>query len=318
MLKSHKHCLKKVLTVLQIVPNKTKITPMFSGEKANFGIEIVECEEYVFKFWIRSVLNEKISNKYTLLPKISHHNITNKSVIFTLEKSRFSDCKNIKVQLQCRNKYTNLKSTNTTQSLEIGLETLEDYDVCRARAYIVKLKLKLRKWTEWFKLKEDKISPILKTATMSLGIIIVGVLMFLLAILFIIKKKLEQRRYIQYTKIHESAKSLPAHMIFDNIDTLSHVLDNAAFHQDKVMEEFEILEEHVKKEVEAKESFDIACNNLGRNRYRDILPYDSNLVTLSRHTGFPKSTYFNASWVNNFYAISLPATSSSGFEIVTH
>ena len=30
MLKSHKHCLKKVLTVWQIVLNKTKITPIFS------------------------------------------------------------------------------------------------------------------------------------------------------------------------------------------------------------------------------------------------------------------------------------------------
>ena len=30
MLKSHKHCLKKVLTVWQIILNKTKITPIFS------------------------------------------------------------------------------------------------------------------------------------------------------------------------------------------------------------------------------------------------------------------------------------------------
>ena len=29
MLKSHKHCLKKVLTVWQIILNKTKITPIF-------------------------------------------------------------------------------------------------------------------------------------------------------------------------------------------------------------------------------------------------------------------------------------------------
>ena len=30
MLKNHKHCLKKVLTVWQIILNKTKITPIFS------------------------------------------------------------------------------------------------------------------------------------------------------------------------------------------------------------------------------------------------------------------------------------------------
>ena len=74
-------------------------------------------------------------------------------------------------------------------------------------------------------------------------------------------------------------------MIFDNSETLSDELDNAAFLQEEVMNEFEKLEEYVKEKIVPEENSGIASENLTRNRYRDILPYDSNLVTLSRPTG---------------------------------
>ena len=48
-----------------------------------------------------------------------------------------------------------------------------------------------------------------------------------------------------------------------------------------------------------KETIDIAKteDNMKRNRYRDVVPFDSNIVYLSRETGDPPSTYINASEV---------------------
>ena len=99
---------------------------------------------------------------------------------------------------------------------------------------------------------------------------------------FIIKKKHQLRTAL---KIEKTDKVLPAHMVFENLEKLSDELDNAASLQEEVMNEFEKLEEYVKQEIEPEETAGIASENLTRNRYRDILPYDSNLVTLSRPSG---------------------------------
>ena len=93
---------------------------------------------------------------------------------------------------------------------------------------------------------------------------------------FVIKKKHQLRTNL---KIEKTDKVLPAHMIFDNSETLSDELVNAAFLQDEVMNDFAKLEKFVKQEIEPEETTGIASENLMRNRYRDILPYDSNLVT---------------------------------------
>ena len=74
-------------------------------------------------------------------------------------------------------------------------------------------------------------------------------------------------------------------MVFENSETLPDELDNAALLQGEVMDEFDKLEEYVKEKIDAEESTEVASKNLVRNRYKDILPYDSNLVTLATPTG---------------------------------
>ena len=74
-------------------------------------------------------------------------------------------------------------------------------------------------------------------------------------------------------------------MIFEKIENLQDELDFAAVLQNEVMGEFQKLEEYVKQKIEPEESDEVACENLARNRYSHILPYNSNLVTLSKPTG---------------------------------
>ena len=61
-------------------------------------------------------------------------------------------------------------------------------------------------------------------------------------------------------------------MIFEKIENLQDELDFAAVLQNEVMGEFQKLEEYVKQKIEPEESDEVACENLARNRYSDILP----------------------------------------------
>ena len=107
----------------------------------------------------------------------------------------------------------------------------------------------------------------------------------------IIMKKRNQ--WNTYIVIKKTDKVLPAHMVFENSELLSNELDNAALLQGEVMDEFDKLEEYVKQKIEPEESAEVASQNLIRNRYKDILPYDSNVVTLSTPTGKLISKMFN-------------------------
>ena len=85
--------------------------------------------------------------------------------------------------------------------------------------------------------------------------------------------------------IKKTDKTLPAHLVFNNSESLQEELETAALLQGEVMDEFQKLEEYVKQEIEPEKSNEIASENLVRNRYSDILPYDSNVVPLSKPTG---------------------------------
>ena len=63
--------------------------------------------------------------------------------------------------------------------------------------------------------------------------------------------------------------------------------------------EFEKLESFVEHHINPGETRFIATSeeNLRRNRYQDMVPFDSNIVYLDYETGDPPSDYINASWV---------------------
>jgi len=69
--------------------------------------------------------------------------------------------------------------------------------------------------------------------------------------------------------------------------------------QKDVVEEFNKADEKAKAEALRRETTAIAKSpeNEGRNRYIDIVPFDSNIVSLSINTGNPPSTYVNASHI---------------------
>ena len=79
---------------------------------------------------------------------------------------------------------------------------------------------------------------------------------------------------------------LPPHMIFhpNNGDFLEDI-DTAAALQDEVADEFIMLEKFVRDKIDPNETFFIGSENMERNRYRDMLPYDSNLIELEKPTG---------------------------------
>ena len=107
----------------------------------------------------------------------------------------------------------------------------------------------------------------------------------------------------------------PSHIIFQNIETLAEDLDTAAAQQDDIIEEYNKFEGRVKMFIDSNQTTHSAKSelNLSRNRYHDVVPFDSNLVFLLTETGEftniiplyyfsmvlgnPKSNYINASWV---------------------
>eukprot|EP00092_Neocalanus_flemingeri_P013363 GFUD01014407.1.p1 GENE.GFUD01014407.1~~GFUD01014407.1.p1 ORF type:complete len:362 (+),score=127.59 GFUD01014407.1:1586-2671(+) len=152
-----------------------------------------------------------------------------------------------------------------------------------------------RNWTDWFKTDGTEISENsggLVAASTTFAILAIAVSF---SVVMFVKKKNQRKTNITIMK---TDKKLPSHLVFRNSETLPDELDNAALLQGEVMDEFQKLEEYVKQQIEPEESYEVGSENLARNRYSDILPYDSNLVRLSEPTGSPKSNYINASWVN--------------------
>ena len=69
--------------------------------------------------------------------------------------------------------------------------------------------------------------------------------------------------------------------------------------QDEHETEFENIEAFDENHIKCSETTLIAKSplNIRRNRYGDMVPYDSNIVHLQSASGHPSSTYINASWV---------------------
>ena len=63
--------------------------------------------------------------------------------------------------------------------------------------------------------------------------------------------------------------------------------------------EFDNLEAFVQNHINSRETTSVATSdeNMRRNRYRDMVPFDSNIVYLDWESGNPLSKYINASWV---------------------
>ena len=110
----------------------------------------------------------------------------------------------------------------------------------------------------------------------------------------------------------------PSHIIINKTENISEDLDKAASlqvrnilkillfiyvqvsFQDEHEREYEKLETFVQKHINPGETTFVAKTeeNVRRNRYLDMLPFDSNIVYLRSDAGFPPSRYINASWVN--------------------
>ena len=95
---------------------------------------------------------------------------------------------------------------------------------------------------------------------------------------------------------------IPSHMYVDKTsDDVVADLDDMVTSVEEMQEEYRKIEEFVSRHIEPEESVSVASAGevMSRNRYRDMIPYDSNIVYLSQETGNPPSTYINASWVSH-------------------
>ena len=86
-------------------------------------------------------------------------------------------------------------------------------------------------------------------------------------------------------------------------DDLVADLDDMTTSFEEMQDEYKKIEDFVTQNIEPEESVSVASSEgeMSRNRYRDLIPYDSNIVYLSQETGNPASTYINASWVIKFF-----------------
>ena len=162
---------------------------------------------------------------------------------------------------------------------------MTDYEVCRAKAFIIEDDfMDQRPWTEWFYTDEED-RAILRTMKITAVLLIGGLAVFL--ILCTIVVIILNRRHTKEPKlvIEKTNLALPAHMVFQNLRSLSSMLKSAAEHPPDITEEFEKLDKFAKTEIESKETCKEGEKNTRRNRYNDIVPYDKNLLLLSRPTG---------------------------------
>ena len=113
-------------------------------------------------------------------------------------------------------------------------------------------------------------------------------------------KKVYKRRVPQIKYREIKTDTIPTHMYVDKLsEDLVADLDDMTASYDEIQDEYRKIEDFVTKHIEPKESVSVAsaAEVMSKNRYRDMIPYDSNIVYLSQETGDPASTYINASWV---------------------
>ena len=272
--------------IVFIVPKQRIANLPVENNLVDLGDIFEECTEYVIQISIQSVLQKKIAKSTeTHFPELGTPTFGKNEIIFPLVNSTFSDCNTVRLLIQCKKD----EETNKTVSFEVvGLtissENVTGVQFCRAKAFIAKDDyMELRKWSNWFNLDGMLEKSDLTTMTIASSSSIVIVLLMSIIALAVINKR--RNKWNPYISIKKPDQDLPPHLVFENSDNLHDELCSAVFLQSEVMEDFEKLEKYVKENIEIVENFKEASEHLVRNRYRNILPYDSNCVTLLKPTG---------------------------------
>ena len=232
---------------------------------------------------------------------------------FEINEDLYKSCANgAKLHLSCsRNSTDGNRTTFQYDGLTVDRSNIIGMN-CYAKAYIEEESLGLKEFSPCFTddgspCDEEK-SYLPEIAVSFVGVVlVVGVAVGTGAFIF------KKRRNV-VTRTIKTERS-PSHIIFQNIETLAEDLDTAAAQQDDIIEEYNKFEGCVKIFIDSNQTTHSAKSelNLSRNRYHDVVPFDSNLVFLLTETGestniiplyyfsmvlgTPKSNYINASWV---------------------
>ena len=249
-----------------------------------------ECVEYQVKLEISSVLSSVFwSGLFNSTMTVGLPRVENGMLKFEIDEDVYKKCKNItNLFVNCTS-----KDGNITMFENEGL-SLEQSRVqglfCRAKAYnrmsfnsTISEDLNFKRFSACF---TDTGTPCPEERSNSPVLIGVGSVVGALAVAFIIVAKIRNRtRSVVYHKI--KTDSSPSHIIFKNSETLPVDLDTAAALQGELGDEFKKLEMHVKNHIDDDETMEVAKSELNcrRNRYQDMVPYDSNLVVLTKETG---------------------------------
>ena len=124
-----------------------------------------------------------------------------------------------------------------------------------------------------------------KSESLMIGFGFLGGVLLLAGVAMVVAIYITKRRtFVAHT---DKTDGSPAHVVFQNTERLAEDLDTAAALQDDIREEYEKLENHARNHIDPKETTYLAKNevNLRRNRYKDIVPFDSNIVLLTKETG---------------------------------
>ena len=301
-------CLENKITVTYIEPKgQIKVEKFDMEHKMNLGKLMPHrhtCTEYQVKLEISSVNSTPVwIGLFNSTIPVGLPTVSDGKLEFEIIAEIYKSCKDkANLLLNCTS-----EDGNITVFENNGL-SLEQNRVqglfCRAKAYInnsdinVQQDLNFKSFSPCF---TDTGAPCAEDKSGSPLFVGLGSVGGALAIAFmavIIAAKIKNRRSVVYHKIKTDFS--PSHIIFKNSETLPEDLDTAAALQGEIGEEYKKLESHVQNHIGADETTEVSSSelNIGRNRYKSILPYDSNLVVLSKETG--KFSYLYAA---NFYIL---------------
>ena len=294
-------CLKKNVTVTYIVPKVPSKIVSLTDQMISLSSLMSKqhsCVEYQEKLEISSVNASKVWEghfNFTVsigLPKV----VADGMLEFTIHEEMYSKCwEDVSILLNCTGDEGS-RTVFVNKGLQVEQSKIQGKS-CWAKAYIDSQysilpgdhdyrSLEYKKFSVCFTdtglpCAEANIRSIYSLVASGTGI---GGALIMAFVAVVLASKIGNRGNVKYSLRTEFA---PSHIIFHNTDTLSEDLDTAAALQNEIHEEYKKLEAHVRNHIEPHETSNVAKSDLNsrRNRYQDMVPYDSNLLTLSRETG---------------------------------
>eukprot|EP00092_Neocalanus_flemingeri_P028210 GFUD01030634.1.p1 GENE.GFUD01030634.1~~GFUD01030634.1.p1 ORF type:complete len:437 (-),score=90.14 GFUD01030634.1:394-1647(-) len=209
-----------------------------------------------------------------------------------MENDDFKKCKDLQYELECKAESENYRSVLNFTQQTVEVKNYRGMG-CRVRA-----------WIEEHFLSDAKFEYLDIPATESYSGTVAGstvsvIMLILIGILVIYLIRTKQIRIIFPVKKSEVMNIIPKNTNYNIFKKDSFLQENLAraIDSDTLKKEYNNIGAIVQEKIYPTMTFNIANANKDRNRYKDMVPYDNNIVTLETKTGSPPSDYVSASWI---------------------